>query len=255
MVYCRETFITDIIGSRMWRDLPGDANYAVVREVLETKNPTVIIATDGSIRDSVTAWGGSVWKGGRRVFEWSTAKHGKSSSYRSECEALEDAFTWMSKNTDASESTVILNDSLSVVSKLRTGRVKKAWFPILQSIEGKIEICYIPGHAGIKYNERADWLAGSAKPFGSLDITQADLVHQVSQEIRNDELAESSFSLARLQEEEIEAGVGARATTRGCDRALSTQITVGVMSRNNLRKLLEIFEGGGPVGNPVSALL
>jgi hypothetical protein len=35
-------------------------NDAIVREVLEEKAPTVVIATDGSIRDNVTAWGGVV---------------------------------------------------------------------------------------------------------------------------------------------------------------------------------------------------
>ena len=71
------------------------------------------------------------------------------------------------------------------------------------TIEGDIEICYIPGHAGIKYNERADWLAGNAKPSGSLDITQDDLIQEVSQKFREEELAEPTFSLTRLKRKKL----------------------------------------------------
>jgi hypothetical protein len=35
---------------------------------------------------------------------------------------------------------------------------------------------HIPGHAGIRYNERADRLAGNAVPFGELEMTAADVV-------------------------------------------------------------------------------
>jgi hypothetical protein len=34
---------------------------------------------------------------------------------------------------------------------------------------------YIPGHAGIQFNERADNLAGAAEAFGDLELTDGDI--------------------------------------------------------------------------------
>ena len=163
---------------------------------------------------------------------------------------MEDAFIWMTNNTNADDRTIILTDSLSLVSKLSTGRIKKNWFAILQSIQSRIEVIYIPGHAGIRFNERADWLAGKARPFGDLQLTQADVLRQVSEEIRTQEREQATFSLNRLYEGEVSAGAGARMRTRGKERSLATQITMGVLSGSNLRTLLGVLEGGGPVSVP-----
>jgi hypothetical protein len=105
-------------------------NNAVVGEILETK-----------------AWDEVIWRDGRTVFEWSTGRHGRSSYYRSECEAMEYTFTWLSINSTATDHVVILPDSLSLVIKLQSGRVKKAWLPLLDTISSHTEIIYIPGHA------------------------------------------------------------------------------------------------------------
>ena len=58
---------TERIGNRSWRDRAAVINEACVREWLEEVEPTVIIATDGSIRDEVMAWGGAVWRGGKHL--------------------------------------------------------------------------------------------------------------------------------------------------------------------------------------------
>jgi hypothetical protein len=69
---------------------------------------------------------------------------------------MEDAFTWLSINSTAIDHVVILTDSLSLVSKLQSGGVKKVWLPLLDTISALTEIIYIPGHAGIHFNERSD---------------------------------------------------------------------------------------------------
>jgi hypothetical protein len=89
------SFTTDVVGSRVWRERDGAINNALIGELLEEKSSTTIIATDGSIRDNTTAWGGAVWNGDIIIFEWSAGKLGWSSSYRSECEAMEDALGWL----------------------------------------------------------------------------------------------------------------------------------------------------------------
>jgi hypothetical protein len=46
------------MGDRSWRDRSSDLNQSLVREWLKEQNINVIIATDWSIQDDVTAWVG-----------------------------------------------------------------------------------------------------------------------------------------------------------------------------------------------------
>ena len=85
-------------------------------------NPNEIVATDVSIREGVTVWGGTVCRDRRIVYEWSATKHGSSISFWSESEALEDALTLLSSNTRSEDNTIILTDSLSLVSKMEGGK-------------------------------------------------------------------------------------------------------------------------------------
>jgi hypothetical protein len=101
----------------------------LIEELMEKKSPTTVIATDESIRDDITAQCVAVWKGGKLIYDWSAEKNGRSISYRSECEAIEDALTWLEGNLVASDKTIILTDSLSLVNKLQRKRFKKTWFP------------------------------------------------------------------------------------------------------------------------------
>jgi hypothetical protein len=71
--------------------------------MLENNATTIIIATYGSIRDNTTSWGGVIWRDGQTVVEWSSGRHGRSSSYRLECEAMEEAITWLSSNSTESD--------------------------------------------------------------------------------------------------------------------------------------------------------
>ena len=164
--------------------------------------PTIIIATDGSIRDEVTAWGGAVWKGNRKCFEWSTARAGRASSYRSECEAFGDALAWMAANTSVQDKVVTLTDSLSMVSKLEMGLVLETWAVLLRDIDAQVIITYIPGHCGISYYEIADKLAGEAVVFGELRREPADVRCELGRRIRKEEEKEQLeyWSTTRLQE-------------------------------------------------------
>jgi hypothetical protein len=87
------------------------------------------------IIDNTTAWGRVIWRDWQTVFEWSTGRHVRSSSYRSECEAMEDAITWLSGNASDRDRVVILTDSLSLVNKLQSGRVKKVWLPVMYGFQ------------------------------------------------------------------------------------------------------------------------
>ena len=53
------------------------------------------------------------------------------------------------------------------------------WIPTILKIKGRMEIAYIPGHAGIRLNEKADRLAGTAVAFGELIKTPADVIKEL----------------------------------------------------------------------------
>ncbi len=68
---------TERVGNRGWRERDSE-----ISEWLEEKILSVIVATDGSIRDDVTAWGGGVAGG---VLSGQQHNGRCSSSYRAEC--------------------------------------------------------------------------------------------------------------------------------------------------------------------------
>ena len=79
---------TACIGDRSWRMRSEVINRAEVCEWLEAQSPNIVIATDGSIREGITAWAGVIWKDRDVCFQWSTARDGQSSSFRAESEAI-----------------------------------------------------------------------------------------------------------------------------------------------------------------------
>jgi hypothetical protein len=116
---------------------------------------------------------------------------------------------------------------------------------------GTVEIVYTPGHAGVSYNETADKLAGDAVAFGNLDMTASDVIASISAAFHTrDDSEDFTFSMCRLREREAERGGGSLVLLRGCQRRTATQISMGVISRNTLKVLLEMFEGRGPVYLP-----
>jgi hypothetical protein len=105
---------------------------------------------------------------------------------------------------------------------------------------------YIPGHAGIRYNERADRLAGGTVPFGNLEMTAADVVDSVTRSIHaKEELGEHTWCMHRLWEKEIKRGEGAHVSLRVNQRHIATQLTTGAMSKAGLDTLLEMLGGRG----------
>ena len=72
-------------------------------------------------------------------------------------------------------------------------------------------VTYVPGHSGILFNERANKLAGEAKPFGELIRTPADVMAELEVRARKEEnLVQSKiFSVQRLTENGWTRGDGA----------------------------------------------
>ena len=105
--------------------------------------------------------------------------------------------------------TRLCDDSLSLVNRIQLGRMMETWITTIQQIVAKVVLVYIPCHASIKLNERADKLAGRAEPFGELVKTHADVIRT----IRNNAIANyaelpPSWSKQRLLDREIDWGEG-----------------------------------------------
>ena len=96
--YNTQVLEVDRMGDRSWRERAPSMNQAEVHveAYLELSGANIIIGTDGSVREDITAWGGAAWGHNKHVFEWCTGKLGHTSSFR-ECEAYEDALVWLGK--------------------------------------------------------------------------------------------------------------------------------------------------------------
>ena len=217
-------------GDRTWRNRPPEVNNATIREWLELEGFTIVVATDGSLRENLTAWGGAVWRDGRVCFEWATGRTGHSSSYRSECEAFGDALVWLESNTEANDSVAILTDSLSLVTRLEKGMVLEEWNTSLRRTPARITVTYVPGHCGIKHNEMADRLAGQAEAFGELILEPNDVLANLWRNMRQQEIAGQSelWSTQRLVENGWEYGDGRHVQERGAARRIFNQRQLGV---------------------------
>ena len=238
--YNNNRIVVDIIGSREWRDRSPIINQSEVEAFIETINANIIIATDGSVRENVTAWAGLVWRKKKCIYRWSAAKHGRTSSFRAESEGVEDALFWMSANTSISDSVLLLTDSRSLITRLQCGMVKDSWVEALSNIKSSLRFVYIPGHAGITYNEAADHLASSAWPMGEIHYHPSDIANRLKLEISNEKShSKTWWSLSRLKENGIDFGDGARRLTRGKETRLITQKDMGTITINTLKDILE----------------
>ena len=229
-------------------------NQALIRTWLYEQGCNVVIATDGSIRENVTAWAGAVWRDNSLLFEWSAAREGSASSYRAECEAFRDALAWIQQHAEESDRIAILTDSLSLVSRLEKRLMPADWWDVIRNVPARILISYIPGHSGISFNEKADALAGAAEPFGQLIRTPEDVMAELSLQVTSDEELQQNerWEVQRLIEHGWIRGDGRSLLERGRDRVLKNQLELGTVSRATLRTLIE---GGGPEKQPAPLLL
>ena len=54
-------------------------NQAEVEAYLESTGANIVVGTNGSVREDITAWGGATWKDNKRAFEWCAGKQGRTS--------------------------------------------------------------------------------------------------------------------------------------------------------------------------------
>jgi hypothetical protein len=90
-------------------------------------------------------------------------------------------------------------------------------------MKATVEVIYVPGHAVVRYNERADRLAGAAVAFGDMDLTASDICALIADAIKERERTEEqTLYMRRLLEKEVERGEGASVLLRVCQRRTAT---------------------------------
>ena len=236
--YNKRKLKVDFIGDRNWRESNPIMNQAVIEEYITSIKANIIIATDGSLRDNTTAWAGVVWKNNRHFYSWSTRKQGRTSSFRAESEGFEDALVWISKYGTYNDTIVLLTDSKSLVVRLKSGLVKESWVSLLDNLKSTLFITYIPGHAGITYNEAADHLAGQAKPIGHITLNTKDVSSRLREVLSDGEERKTWWSLSRLKDLGFSFGDGANCATRKTATKITTQHIMGLLTKNTLRVIL-----------------
>ena len=132
---------------------------------------------------------------------------------------------------------------MSLISRLEKGLILQSWNSTLRRMKPQITACYIPGHAGISYNERADHLAGRAEVFGALQREPSDIMAEINRRLQRTEEQEQLhyYSTQRLQERGWHYGDGRGVRLRGRERGVHTQMETGVLTVTTLQSMI----GGG----------
>ena len=234
------TFIPDNLGRhcREWTARSADAEVNILLEEI-TKTGDLRVYTDGSVSQNQSGWGYIIKRGPRTVHEDSAAYQHRTASMTMEMEAVTHALWWLSTRNDSRRThAVILTDSMSLLQKVQKGTIHSEWAHALRKINlGKITWMYCPGHAGVKGNERADRLAGSATVTTGLTLGRSEVLRQLRNILRA-QSPPQHHSIDRLAERGIERGSGRWSKLRDRQKAIFNQTNIGTISKATLGKLL-----------------
>ena len=224
------------------RDWPTNATDSEIKAIIKTvsRPGDVTIYTDGSVqRGRKSGWAFSARADGRTICEQAGAFEITTSSMCMEVKAISEALQWL--QSQPFTHAVVATDSMSTLSKIQRGQIYADWVgPIFSSHLRKLTWLFCPGHAGVKGNERADWLAGSAQPGdASLLLDPPTVLGIVREELhRHTSGQPESFTLKRLQESGVPRGAGRQSTAYGTARRVSNQQLMGTISKPTLRWMM-----------------
>lgn len=128
------------------------------------------------------------------------------------------------------EHAIILTDSASCIEALRHGKSKHPWVQQAEHLAEtrKVTFCWIPGHAGIAGNEKADQLANRGRKTNpkAIPIPFQDVKHAIGVEIWNAWARQWHGSLSQLRQ--IKSNPG-KYNDRNCasEQRLLTRLRIG----------------------------
>ncbi|XP_058840267.1 uncharacterized protein LOC131695767 [Topomyia yanbarensis] len=160
---------------------PSEVVRPVVKELLNARfSNSTVVYTDGSKDDDAVGAG----MFGEHL-QQSTGLPPQCSVFSAEAFAIKTAVTSYYTSNDL----LIMTDSASCLSAIEAGTSQHPWIQEIETMirHRPINLCWIPGHAGIRGNEEADRLAGEARGNAPLQIAipGADANNQAKSAIRN----------------------------------------------------------------------
>src|SRR5579871_565052 len=202
----------------------------------------IVIYTDGSvIRHVRSSWAYTARSAGEIVREASGAFAATTSSVAMETMAVTKALAWM--ETQIANHVCILSDSMSMISKVRTGMVRGQWLEsVRKSSVHVVTFIFVPGHAGVVGNERADNLASTAAVGGGRAMDRADILHAIRDINRTEEATAGvvSTSISRMQELGVQRGFARHECFSGNRRCFINQQRTGTVIRRVLMEILKM---------------
>ena len=167
--------------NRECREWPQGAAEAACQELFEElgQEGILIIATDGSFTPGSmrAGWGFAAFLDGVLIAEKSGASTLYTSSTRMELEAVRQALGWLVQESLDVKIIVFATDSMAVLQKIKKGWLPDGWREAELYLSDKSPtFTYVPGHAGVKYNEKADQLAAAAEPTDKLSLFPQDII-------------------------------------------------------------------------------
>ena len=129
---------------------------------------------------------------------------------------------------------------MSMIRKVESGMVRRNWVEVLvQTMIREITFIFVPGHAGVRGNERADRLAGLATISEGAAMDRSDILHALRESFRTEEFQGcESHSLTRLKEMGVNIGAARKERHTKYAKRLINQHRTGVLGRWTLLDLL-----------------
>jgi hypothetical protein len=131
---------------------------------------------------------------------------------------------------------------MSMLRKIENGWFRRQWSESLaRSKLTKIGFIFFPGHAGLRGNERADYLAGTAIMESGRSMDRSDILHAIKEAGQENDSSRDieSVSMTRLYEHQVERGVTREERFSGSQRRIVNLHRTGVVSRFTLRDILK----------------
>jgi len=231
----RYTKVVATLG-RECREWPEGATHAEIQTLIEEhcREDELIVYTDGSVqRGTKSGWAFTASRQGVTKLEGAGATELTTSSMCMEVKAITEALKWLSSSGE--ESATFLTDSMSTLDKIKSGRLYAEWLSSVNSSDlRRLQWIFCPGHAGVKGNERADELAGTALIGGELKL-DGPTVSRIVRDHLASRRGEESYTKDLLIEKGVKYGEGRKSNVRDPTRRFTNQLMMETISVNTLR--------------------
>ena len=226
---------------RECREWPEGATHAEIQALIEENcgEDEVIFYTDGSVQRGIrSGWGYTAAYRGTTVQEASGATGLTTSSMCMEIKAITEGLKWLGESQHS--KATFLTDSKSTLDKIETGSLYADWVKTIQDTQtiSRLQWIFCPGHAGVKGNERADQLAGSAKIEGVLTLDAPTVIGLVRDHLASTRV-EDSFTKEMLIEKGVKPGEARKCELRDPVRRCINQLMMETISLQTLRWTLK----------------